>query len=136
MARTAAPRCSVRGCKLIASQPSGRCRKHLKAECDRLFALQIRNRGVCELGDPPHNGALQCCHGFSRRFLSIRWNPENAFAGCAKHHQMFTLNPDLWSFWLLDRWGVKQHAAMREMATQTLVKVDMEAVYAELQGAS
>lgn len=134
MARTALPRCSKRGCSLVASQPSGLCRKHLKAECDRLFSLAIRERGACELGPAPHAGPLQCCHGFSRRFLSIRWNPANAWAGCAKHHQFFTNNPDRWSWFLLDKWGQDRFDVMREMAQQTAVKVDLEGVYAQLTG--
>lgn len=127
--RSAKPRCSRQRCTYIASLPSGLCRKHLKAECDRLFSLKIRERGQCELGDPPHNGALQCCHAFSRRFLTIRWNDNNAFCGCAKHHQFYSNNPDQWSWWLLDRWGQERYDAMRALAQQTTQKIDLEAVY-------
>jgi len=114
--------------------PSGLCRKHLKAECDRLFSLEIRSRGECESGRPTHNGGLQCAHGFSRRYLTIRWNPNNAWAFCAGCHTYYTARPDEWSFWLMDKWGRALHSVMRGMAEQTQVKVDMEAVYAELNG--
>lgn len=136
MARTAAPRCSTRGCKYVASQPSGLCRKHLKAECDRLFSLHIRNRGTCESGRPNHNGNLQCAHGFSRRYLSVRWNPNNAWAFCGGCHVFYTHHPIEWDDWLCDRWGLALYGVMKGMALQTEMKVDMEAVYAELRGAS
>ncbi len=136
MARTAAPRCSTRGCRYIASQPSGLCRKHLKAECDRLFSLHIRNRGTCESGRPNHNGSLQCAHGFSRRYLTVRWNPNNAWAFCGGCHVFYTHHPIEWDDWLCDRWGLALYGVMKGMALQTEVKVDMEAVYAELRGAS
>lgn len=136
MVRTAAPRCSTRGCKYIASQPSGLCRKHLKAECDRLFSLHIRNRGTCESGRPNHNGNLQCAHGFSRRYLTVRWNPNNAWAFCGGCHVFYTHHPIEWDDWLCDRWGLAMYGAMKGMALQTEMKVDMEAVYAELRGAS
>lgn len=136
MVRTAVPRCSTRGCKYIASQPSGLCRKHLKAECDRLFSLHIRNRGTCESGRPNHNGNLQCAHGFSRRYLTVRWNPNNAWAFCGGCHVFYTHHPIEWDDWLCDRWGLALYGVMKGMALQTEVKVDMEAVYAELRGAS
>lgn len=142
--RTAAPRCSKRGCKYVASQPSGLCRKHLMAECDRLFSLKIRERGVCEINHLPRTvrdldikfpeckGPLQCCHGFSRRHRSTRWNETNCFSGCAAHHLFFTNHPDLWRDVLADRWGLALYGVMQGMAYQTTVKVDLEGVYEEL----
>ena len=131
-ARTVAPRCSKRGCKYVASQPSGLCRKHLKAECDRLFSLHIRNRGACESGRPNHAGGLQCAHGFSRRYLGVRWNESNAWALCAGCHTFYTHHPIEWDDWLADKWGLAFYSAMKGMALQTTVKVDLEGVYQEL----
>lgn len=134
MTRTVQPRCSKRGCKYVASQPSGLCRKHLKMECDRMFSLAIRQRGACESGRKTHSGALQCAHGFSRRYLSVRWNDHNAWALCAGCHVFYTHHPIEWDDWLCNTWGLALYGVMKGMALQTEVKVDMEAVYAELNG--
>lgn len=51
---------------------------------DKEFSLYIRSRGACE-----HCGSknfLQTSHIYSRRYLSIRWHPLNAFCFCAKSH--------------------------------------------------
>lgn len=144
MARTAAPRCKKRQCKYVASQPSGLCRKHLIDECDSLFGKRIRARGHCELNSLPRSvkdldikfpackGVLQCCHGFSRRHHTIRWNEMNSWSGCAAHHYFYTNHPDLWRDWLADRWGLAFYGVMQGMAYQTTVKVDLEGVYEEL----
>ena len=129
--RSPKPRCSRQRCTYIASLPSGLCRKHLKAECDRLFSLKIRERGECESGRDTHNGAFQCAHGFSRRYLSIRWDDRNAFCFCAGCHTYYTNHPDEWSWWLQDEWGVR-YWLMQNLAQQTTQKIDLEAVYKEL----
>ena len=132
MVKTAASRCSKRGCKYIASLPSGLCRKHLKAECDRLFSLKIRERGECESGRPNHAGGHQCAHGFSRRYQTVRWNETNAWCLCAGCHTFYTHHPIEWDDWLVDRWGFALYGVMKGMALQTDVKVDLEGVYREL----
>lgn len=133
MARTSAPRCSRRGCKLAASLPSGLCRKHLKAECDRLFSLRIRARGHCESRRDTHAGNLQCAHGFSRRYLAVRWNEFNAWSFCAGCHIFYTHHPLEWDDWLAERWGAALYGVMKTMALSG-ERPDLEAVYADLCG--
>jgi len=74
-----------------------RSRKSLSDEADRLFSLQVRARGHCELWilkpDLRCAGDHQCCHVLSRRYRSVRWSEDNAFCGCQAHHTWFTHNP-------------------------------------------
>jgi hypothetical protein len=67
---------------------------------DALFSKLIRSRGFCELAEmrpeTECSGALQCCHIISRRYRSIRWDENNALAGCQAHHTYFTHRPLEW----------------------------------------
>src|SRR6185503_13669363 len=44
---------------------------------------------------------LQWCHVYSRRFISVRWNPDNSFTGCAGCHLWWHHRPiDSAAWWL------------------------------------
>ena len=108
-------------------------RMALGKKCDRLFSELIRSRGECELrGTAECRGVLQCCHGFSRRFRSLRWDERNAFAGCAGCHLYFTKRPDEWTWWLLDRWGSTLYFELKNLALAG-AKPDLEAIEADLR---
>lgn len=137
------PRCEVRGCKKKAeimwfdgsndttarlavdyalfnghdTVPGFRrmCPSHAKAEADRRFSWFIRTRdGKCMIPNAsPCVGGLQCCHILSRRFMGVRYDPQNAVAGCAGHHTYWTRNPDRWAAFIEDRPSLK---AMRRLA--------------------
>ena len=108
--------CRVHKCKRAPSV-DGLCKTHAKAECDRLFSLQVREIGQCEIRDgKPHKGNLQCMHGFSRSYHAVRWVRANGFAGCAAHHTFYTHHPLEWDLWLLDRWGIELYSELRALA--------------------
>lgn len=96
---------------------------------DRLFSVLTRAPGVCV-----HCGAterLQCAHGFSRRYRSVRWDSRNAFCLCQGCHMFFTHRPLEWDEWLRNRWGNALYTELRALALST-EKVDLEAVREEL----
>ncbi len=81
-------------------------RRNWSKQCDVLFSRIVRSRGVCEIKtDTECLGALQCCHGFSRRYRATRWDFDNAFAGCARHHLYWTAHPIEWDEWMRDTLG-------------------------------
>ena len=60
---------------------------------DGLFSLYIRKLGMKLAGGCQYCGtpkfsykSLDTCHIHSRRKLTVRWDPRNAFAGCAGCH--------------------------------------------------
>lgn len=74
---------------------------YLKAKADKLFHALIRSRGYCESGRVSHKGPLSCAHGFSRRYLAVRWDTRNAWCFCAGCHLYYTHRPIEWDNWML-----------------------------------
>jgi hypothetical protein len=75
----------------------------IKGKLDRLVGGFFRSR-QCELGmtDKNHvcSGNLEWAHIKSRRYLSLRWEPLNAFTLCSSAHFWFTNHPDLFTKWI------------------------------------
>ncbi len=71
----------------------------LKDKADNVFSLYIRQRdGMCALagqGGIACSGRLECCHWEERGFMALRYDEENAFAGCLAHHRDWwhSMNP-------------------------------------------
>lgn len=59
--------------------------------------LTVVHHAGCEMcgacADEPQR--MQCAHGWSRRFYSIRFHPANTFSLCSQHHREFT--PKSWA---------------------------------------
>jgi len=102
-----------------------------KREADKLFSLIIRSPGFCTECGTTEN--LQCAHGFSRRYRSIRWNEANAFCLCRGCHMRFTHRPLEWDDWIRGRWGDDLYAWLRSAALDITTKVDVDVVLLRLQ---
>ena len=89
---------------------------------DLLFSKFIRARdGWCVIakqnGDPSSCwGELQCAHVLSRRFKSTRWDPTNAVALCAGHHDWYTRHPLAWNDWRMNYLGAGRFADLLHRA--------------------
>ena len=59
-------------------------RRGLIKKLDTLFAAKVREIGFCQHCGSKNN--LQCAHIFSRKNLSVRWDPENAVCFCYRCH--------------------------------------------------
>jgi len=55
-------------------------------------------------------GKLQWCHVFSRRYHSVRWDPDNSLALCSGCHLWQHQNPTLASEWYAEKWTVRLRA--------------------------
>ena len=94
------------------------CAKH---EADRLFSLYIRDRdGECVghtfVPEVACKGELQCMHLVSRGYLAVRWDPQNALAGCAAHHMFLTEHPVHHEQFCREAIGTKTWEALRQAA--------------------
>lgn len=100
--------------KLKASKKK---QKSPMAACDELFGKIVRSSGLC-VGrcDGQPKGALQCAHGFSRRYRATRWDERNAFCLCQGCHLYWTLRPLEWDQWLRVRWGQDLYDELRALA--------------------
>jgi len=71
-------------------------KKRMKLEADRLFGKLIRSRGICQafsFDGIACSMSLQCAHLVPRRYLSVRWDPDNAASLCGAHHVYLTHFP-------------------------------------------
>lgn len=71
----------------------------LRNKADKLFSLQVRSIGKCELAGKDKitcNGNLQCMHIITRGVTALRFNPMNVLCGCAAHHMYYTHHPVEW----------------------------------------
>ncbi len=135
MVRVRGQVCRIQRCK-FPPRVDGLCKKHLVMECDRLFSLQVRSVGRCEVADgKPHSGNLQCMHLFSRSYKAVRWDRRNAAAGCGGHHTFLTHHPIEHDMWMLDRLGIELYGELRELAL-THRAPDLELVLAELRASA
>jgi hypothetical protein len=73
-----------------------RTKTAMRREADRLFSRRVRSRGICQamgFDAVACAGPLQCAHVVRRRYLSVRWDDDNAACLCAAHHVYFTHHP-------------------------------------------
>ena len=99
-------------------------------QADALFGKLIRSPGFCVTCGS--TDTIQCAHGFSRSYRSVRWDFRNAFAQCRSCHFHFTNHPLEWDDWLRDKWGADLYAEMKALAL-SYRKVDMPALIADLK---
>lgn len=111
-------------------KPKRRPRENYSAQCDVIFARLVRSKGVCV--NCGSTKAIQCAHGFSRRYRALRWDFDNAFALCAKCHMTFTYDPLRWDNWLRARWGDDGYEALRHRALVGK-RPDLKSLLASLQ---
>lgn len=64
---------------------------------DQLFSkiIRLRAKGICEIGGEWRGyEKLMCCHNWGRRKKSVRWDLDNACAGCFYHHRQIDENAE------------------------------------------
>lgn len=88
--------------------------KTTKVELDIIFGRIVRSRARCENCGARND--LECAHGFSRRYLRVRWDERNAFCLCHNCHHHFTEHPLQWDAWLRARWGEGLYGTMFKRA--------------------
>ena len=64
----------------------GKSKTYYKNQNDKLFSERIRGRGKCEISGVS-NCRLECAHIYSRRYICIRWNDNNALCLSSAIHR-------------------------------------------------
>ena len=90
--------------------------RSVKKSCDRLFSQIIRSLGFCVRCGSKQN--LQCCHIYSRKYNSVRFDEQNAVCLCARCHRWGHDNPTDFTKWLetfinLDRLREKRNKIVK-----------------------
>ncbi len=76
---------------------SKRTQKSIRASCDRLWSLLIRQNGFCERCGL--NGRLEAHHAYGRANFRLRFEPRNGVAMCHQCHRWAESFPILFSEW-------------------------------------
>lgn len=107
-------------------------KKELDKLCREVVFLRDGHKCVmCEMGFPGGGGVLQWCHVQSRRYLSVRWDTRNSFAGCAGHHLFWHHRPLEAVRWWEKFFPDRSSAIRWKMATPQ--KVDRELIKLQLE---
>lgn len=107
-------------------------RAQMVKKADAIFGRIVRSVGYCQSGRDSHAGALQCAHGFSRRYHVTRWNSENAWCLCQGCHLFFTMRPEEWQMWMESALGDRYYELRDEAIHGD--KPDMAVILSALEG--
>jgi 5-methylcytosine-specific restriction endonuclease McrA len=110
-----------------------RSRLALRRECDRIFALAVKERDgwACRAcGTHMHP---QCAHIVSRRYHATRWILVNAITLCRSHHLKWTHDPLGWKDFIEERFPGRL-AQLETQARAGVKWIDYEAILASLTG--
>lgn len=102
----------------------------LTKQADILFSLIVRSPGRCAACGATRD--LQCAHGFSRAYRSVRWTEANAWCLCKGCHMKYTHRPIEWDEWMKTRLGKQGYERLRRKALIG-AKVDMKALVEHLK---
>lgn len=107
--------------KLYKEKPNQAVQSFTHTKADLAFSNYIRARAnycceKCGTQYPEKSTGLQCSHHYSRRYYSIRFNPDNAMALCHHcHNYWFSKNiPESYAF-LLEKLGKKKLAVLQKL---------------------
>jgi hypothetical protein len=94
--------------------------KTLRNKLDKEFSLAVRERAgwcceACGKSYFDNRSSLQCSHHFSRRFVAIRWDWDNASAHCAGCHMHLGGNPIEFAEWIQNKIGPEKVQRLREL---------------------
>ena len=112
--------CAMRGCRK-PPRYAGYCASHATERADAAFATVIKERdGRCVPREMfpsiACNGNLQTMHLISRRYKAVRWDLDNAVAGCQAHHLYLTIHPLEHDDWCERRLGATAWYKLKQRA--------------------
>lgn len=86
----------------------------LTRRLDKLVSEKVRARGECAWCKK--NEGLECCHIFSRRYRSVRWEWDNLLCLCHNHHFYSHSNPVLFAEFVKEYLGQEKYVALKQKA--------------------
>lgn len=104
----------------------------LRKECDRRFALAIKQRDNWQCVICGRTTGVQCAHIISRRYGSVRFLLGNAVTLCAQHHMFYTHRPLEWDEWVIARIGLAGYNELKILARAGTPWIDYEQILKNL----
>jgi hypothetical protein len=105
----------------------------LTRKLDKLVSEIVRGRGYCAWCKKTEG--LECCHIFSRRYRSTRWDMDNLICLCHSHHFYSHSNPVLFAEFVRDYLGKNKYIALKQKARmiKKWTLIDLQALYESLK---
>jgi hypothetical protein len=97
-------------------------RKCYTRALDTVFAKIVKIKGICVRCGAKEQ--LQCCHIYSRRYKSIRWEELNALCLCAGCHFLAHQNPIDFGEFVREKLGVDYERLKQLRNTQSHFTTD------------
>lgn len=110
-----------------------RSRLGMRRECDRIFAIAVKERDGWSCRNCGTHMHPQCAHLVSRRYHATRWDLLNAVCLCAGCHVKYTHDPIAWDDWIEERFPHRLEG-LKLRARQGVAYIDYEAILQSLTG--
>jgi hypothetical protein len=91
-------------------------KKSLTRRLDKVCSEIVRKGGQCAWCHKEMAG-LECCHIFSRRYRSVRWDLDNLVCLCHRHHFYAHSNPILFTEFIKEYLGEYKYQNLKAKAT-------------------
>lgn len=88
-------------------------RSSLTRKLDQAVSLVVRSRGYCVKCGNKRYELLQCCHIFSRKNRSVRFDLKNVICLCAKDHFWAHQNPILFTEFVREWLGEFEYTQLK-----------------------
>ena len=86
-------------------------KKSLTRRLDKLCSEIVRSRGYCAWCKKAEG--LECCHIFSRKYRSVRWDLDNLVCLCHAHHFYSHANPVLFTEFIREYLGEYKYEQLK-----------------------
>ena len=86
-------------------------KRSLTRKLDKICSDIVRKRGYCAWCKKTEG--LECCHIFSRRYRSIRWDFDNLVCLCHSHHFYSHSNPILFTEFIKEYLGENRYEQLK-----------------------
>lgn len=84
----------------------------IKTKLDNLISKQIRKQGYCSKCKNNDYNRLHCCHIFSRKLMSVRFDKDNLICLCSSCHAKFHDRPILFSKFCEEYLGEEKYSQL------------------------
>ncbi len=105
----------------------------LRRECDRLFAVAVKERDGWACRACGSHMRPQTAHIVSRRYHATRWCLDNAVCLCASCHTRYTYKPIEWEDWVEEHFPGRL-AQLKARARAGVRWIDYDAILYSLTG--
>lgn len=89
-------------------------KRGLTRKLDKIVSEIVRARGYCAWCKKTEG--LECCHIFSRKYRSVRWDMDNLVCLCHSHHFYSHSNPLLFAEFIKDYLGKDKYIFLKQKA--------------------